>query len=149
MGLMAAQHPHPWSKSVRISSVLTTATIGLGVLVLSACSSGEEVEPIPTDTPVPVAEEPAETPEPADEPTDEPAEEPAPAPAGDFTAPGSELATSEDLYVPLNESWWDEEIEGSDSREIGATYSFDGIREGEASDLSSAFGEDDIATLEQ
>lgn len=135
---------------MRISSVLTTATVGVSLLVLTACSGGDEVDTEPTNTPAPV-EEPADTPEPVDEPTTEPADEEVdePAPAGDYTAPGSELSTSEDLYVPLEESWWDAEIEGSDSREIGATYTFDGIREGQASDLSSAFGEDDIATLEQ
>lgn len=140
---------------MRISSALTTATLGLGLLVLTACAGGDEVEPAPIDTPEQVAEEPADTPEPVDEPepveepADEPAEEPAPEPAGDFTPPGTELSTSEDLYVPLEEGWWDTEAETGDGAEIGATYSFDGIREGEASDLSSEFGENDIATLEQ
>lgn len=65
-----------------------------------------------------------------------------------LTAPGTELPVSEDLTVTVRESWWDSHADASGIRDVPATYSFDGIREGSAGDLTEALGADDLATIE-
>ncbi len=129
---------------MRISHALTAATVGLSLLALTACSGSDEAETSPS----PVAPVASDSPEPTPEPTPEPSDAPEPATSGDYTAPGAEYSTSEDLYFPMEESWWNPETEESEFQEIGATYSFGSVREGAASDLSGELGEDDIAKLD-
>lgn len=129
----------------KFTHALMTVASGASLLALTACSSADEpstptspAEALATPDPTPTAASPAPTAS---------AEVVASTPL-DLTEPGTELPVSEDFTVTLRESWWNSDTESSDTREIPATYSFDGIREGAASDLSDVLGDDELATIE-
>lgn len=64
--------------------------------------------------------------------------------SAEYTEPGSEMAVTDGLSVPIYRFG-----EGEEVLEVPATYTITGLREGSTQDLASDFGEDDLAMLEQ
>lgn len=130
---------------MKFTPALTSLAIGASLLALTACSGSDEPETpaSPTET----VEAPAPEPTPSETEESPAPEDDAATASGDVTAPGTELSTSEDFTVALREGVYNTETEEVDHTEAIATYSFDGIREGNPDDLSDVFGDDDLATI--